>query len=466
MTSIKWRLRQNPWNVHKNCFKTIENTKLILSEIIDKVACDNFKPDKSNKFFNSFEIGDNVIIYENNNNNNALLVKIISNPYRKNIDEIKIYKKEGYENDYGNNVVEVCHEKTKPTQEFDIIENMDAYVRDVIILGYVLINENFPNDFEGTIFENTCEESKNVSYLPYLNLKSTDNKEYQMYKGNFNIPPGFIQYKISKDNILNLNVEELKESNENFKTDFEIIENNLETLSILTPDTETGNANSWELIFAIKSHIGEDMCIKGALLNLSTNEIALMSSLNESSSIKYKQKNHLTLESKDGKWKICRSKMIANLFFWDELKKRVIKMEEQERKKEPLNVYKVNTQIVRNPVLQSKFRQDVKNRFNQCLVTGMYDDVCEACHIKPFNESSEEECFDINNGLFFNCLIHKLFDKFDISINPETLKIEISKKCKNYKFINQYDNMYLSKLEPFNEVKNYLKIHYSLFISQ
>ena len=74
------------------------------------------------------------------NNGYVILKNVLSR------DEIKIYRKEGYENDYGNNVVEVCHEKTKPTQEFDIFENMDAYVRDVIILGYVLINENFPNE--------------------------------------------------------------------------------------------------------------------------------------------------------------------------------------------------------------------------------------------------------------------------------------------------------------------------------
>ena len=36
---------------------------------------------------------------------------------------------------------------------------------------------------------------------------------------------------------------------------------------------------------------------------------------------------------------------------------------------------------------------------------------------------------------------------FDISINPNTLKFEISKKYKNYNFINKYQNMYISEIE-------------------
>ena len=73
MISVKWRLRQNPWKVHKNCFKTIENTKLILSTFTDKTQCDNFTLDEKDKFFNEVDIGDNIIIYENKNNNTYLI---------------------------------------------------------------------------------------------------------------------------------------------------------------------------------------------------------------------------------------------------------------------------------------------------------------------------------------------------------------------------------------------------------
>ena len=474
MTYIKWSMRQDPWNVHKNCFKTIENTGIILSSFKDKTACDSFTLDENDIFFTEVDIGDKVIIYEKQNNNNALVVEVTSIPYRKNIPEIKIYRKDGYINDHNTNVVEVCYEKTKTAKEYDSVEDMDAYVRDVKILGYVFNNESYTYgdqlfskyfDFQGEIFLNTCEECKNVSYVPYYNLSSNDDLTYQMFRGTNNIPPGFMQYKHKKEDILNLNIEYFRANNVSYKTNFELEENSEENLLRLIPDTRTGNANEWELIFVIKEtnkrDLIDDICIKGALLNKNTKEIALMSSLNESSSIKYKQENHKTLKSKDEKWEICRSKMIANLFFWDELKKRVIQMEESEQ-----DVKKKITKFVRNPELQNKFRKDIKNRFGNCIITDMYEDVCEACHIKPFSISKEDECFNINNGLLFNCLIHKLFDKYDISINPKTLRVEISKKCINYKFISQYDNMYLSKLEPYDEIRTFLKFHYDIFINQ
>ena len=404
---------------------------------------------------------------------------------RKLIDDYKIFRKDNYVNEIGNNILEVCYKSS--TKQYDQVENVDAYVRDVKILGYIHNNKKYENysqlfeTFEGEISEETFQDSRNISYLPYYNLYSIDDINYQMFKGTFNIPPGTMQYKLNIQDVLNLNVQDFTESNVDYKTNFELVDNSLENLNRLTPDTRTGNNNQWELIFVIKEtnndDIEEEICLKGALLNLSNkSEIALMSSLNEFSAKKYIAENHKTVTSKDEQWKICKCKMIANLFFWDELKKRVFKLNEIENEKNNMLIQDKNMQlnkeivinkIARNPQLQNEFRQKIIARFsNKCIITGMNGDVCDACHIKPFCKSSDEECFDVNNGLLFNCVIHKLFDMFDISINPNTLRFEISKKCKNYNFINKYQNMYISEIEKYDEIKNFLKFHYEIFINQ
>jgi predicted restriction endonuclease len=47
--------------------------------------------------------------------------------------------------------------------------------------------------------------------------------------------------------------------------------------------------------------------------------------------------------------------------------------------------------------------------------------MCEACHIKPFYLSNNDEKYDIYNGLLMDASFHKLFDTYIISIDPLTL---------------------------------------------
>ena len=86
--------------------------------------------------------------------------------------------------------------------------------------------------------------------------------------------------------------------------------------------------------------------------------------------------------------------------------------------------------------------------------------MCEACHIIPFSESNN---FDIDNGLLLNSNLHKLFDKYYWSINPETLCIETSDKCNTYDCITLYKNKHLEILQKFNKTIEYLKEHYKQF---
>ena len=63
------------------------------------------------------------------------------------------------------------------------------------------------------------------------------------------------------------------------------------------------------------------VCIKGALTNIATDEIALISSINNVIQNDYKYR---MISSYDNEYKICQCKMIAPLLFWDELKNRLI----------------------------------------------------------------------------------------------------------------------------------------------
>ncbi len=60
---------------------------------------------------------------------------------------------------------------------------------------------------------------------------------------------------------------------------------------------------------------------------------------------------------------------------------------------------------------QTKYRFDLLQKMPACVVTGVADDrLLVACHIKPYSECSEEEAFDINNGIIMTPTFHYMFD--------------------------------------------------------
>lgn len=89
----------------------------------------------------------------------------------------------------------------------------------------------------------------------------------------------------------------------------------------------------------------------------------------------------------------------------------------------------------------TEFKKNVRSRYNnECIVSGT-DMPCQICHIKPFNECTENERYDTNNGMILRDDIHTLFDRREIKINPNTLMIEVSffimnneKRCEYHKF--------------------------------
>ena len=153
------------------------------------------------------------------------------------------------------------------------------------------------------------------------NLRTINNQGYQMTKNNKNLPPGLMQYKINPQDIINMDIENLKKTNLDYKGGCELENNTDENLLRLIPDTKTGNSVEWKLILVIKGIDNGQICLKGALRNPITNEIAIMSSLSKKA---YENYPYKMCNSKDSEYKICKSKMLASLLFWDELKNRLL----------------------------------------------------------------------------------------------------------------------------------------------
>jgi ParB/RepB/Spo0J family partition protein len=135
-----------------------------------------------------------------------------------------------------------------------------------------------------------------------------------------------------------------------------------------------------------------------------------------------------------------------------------IKSELSKNKNSP---YIIPTNKIRNPILQNYYREGLINRYKKCIISGMHMEVCEACHIIPFSES---ENFDINNGILLNSVLHKLFDKHYWSINPSTLCVEISNKCNDFEFLQEYNNKCIDILNQYDDTKHNLRNHYDIFI--
>ena len=79
-----------------------------------------------------------------------------------------------------------------------------------------------------------------------------------------------------------------------------------------------GENGEWKLILIITA---DEFHMKGALENTKTGEIALMTTAHYSLDRPLEKRS--PTKSFDSDWKISRCKMIAPLFFWDELQRRL-----------------------------------------------------------------------------------------------------------------------------------------------
>jgi predicted restriction endonuclease len=126
------------------------------------------------------------------------------------------------------------------------------------------------------------------------------------------------------------------------------------------------------------------------------------------------------------------------------------------------NIY--NIKIVESKIKrvgQVDFRQLLLERFNnRCIVTGNdCPHELEACHIIPV---AINEDYSLENGLLLERNIHNTFDKYYWSINPDTFQIKILNNV-NIGSIKKYQNM---KLSLHDDMKDYLREHYNIFMSK
>ncbi|WP_342988325.1 HNH endonuclease [Streptococcus salivarius] len=114
---------------------------------------------------------------------------------------------------------------------------------------------------------------------------------------------------------------------------------------------------------------------------------------------------------------------------------------------------------------QQKFRKTVLDFFNGrcCISNSDIDVVLEAAHITPFNGKTSNI---IENGICLRTDIHRLWDSYLISINPETFKVEISSLLNDTEY-KQFEGKEVFKSLDRDSIpqKFTLGVHYTEFKS-
>ncbi len=110
---------------------------------------------------------------------------------------------------------------------------------------------------------------------------------------------------------------------------------------------------------------------------------------------------------------------------------------------------------------QVKFRNELINQYNCCMITGDNSMICEACHIIPYFISKN---FDVANGLLLNRCFHKMFDEYMFSIDSNNC-VKFSNKIYNMSGYSNYLAFDGKKLQINPNSKKYLDYHYKKFIN-
>jgi predicted restriction endonuclease len=114
---------------------------------------------------------------------------------------------------------------------------------------------------------------------------------------------------------------------------------------------------------------------------------------------------------------------------------------------------------------QYRFRKELIERYETCIITGISHRSCEAAHINPHSKCSGSSKYDVNNGLLICKNLHTLFDSEDkeLKIDPETLIVKLSNDILNDPTYEEYHKYHNKKIRcDLNEnTRNYLKQYYT-----
>lgn len=58
----------------------------------------------------------------------------------------------------------------------------------------------------------------------------------------------------------------------------------------------------------------------------------------------------------------------------------------------------------------------IMKKYNKCIITSTDKDYCKAAHIVPYSECTDEQKYDVNNGLLIDLILHKAFELYKWSI--------------------------------------------------
>lgn len=110
---------------------------------------------------------------------------------------------------------------------------------------------------------------------------------------------------------------------------------------------------------------------------------------------------------------------------------------------------------------QPKFREKLRKRYNDtCVITGCkIIEVIEAAHIQGYRDEKDNHP---QNGLLLRADIHTLFDLDLIGIEPDTLKVRLSKSILNSEYADlDGKSIYIGNKGPNKEA---LRVRWSEFI--
>jgi hypothetical protein len=144
---VKYSLRQSMWKKTKNVLDIVKKTGIItipglhsyedISKFIGNET--TIVLNKDQQKIKDIEEGDLIVIFENGNKKRALLVRMKGNVILKEVSNVLIYRKEGFDNGYtqGQDVIQVSLNDVPPPIKFTSKKTMWAFTREVEIVREV-----------------------------------------------------------------------------------------------------------------------------------------------------------------------------------------------------------------------------------------------------------------------------------------------------------------------------------------
>jgi hypothetical protein len=144
-------------------------------------------------------------------------------------------------------------------------------------------------------------------------VKSSPSKPHAYYLGDL---PGNLQYSKDVEDIMNTELPDDEDT-----LGFVFCEHSVENLRRLTPLSRS--KVNWKILLIIKreNEFGETW-LKAALQDKDTGKIALLSSTNDKENIT--RKGNRPVKTVDGTWAVGHYRMLAPMFFWKELRNRLL----------------------------------------------------------------------------------------------------------------------------------------------